>query len=915
MTQFTPNVTGDGSNLTVTTPASGSRTLVVIADSTMVRVKSVMDFIALTTAPNQVWLETWDGTVATSIAEGLFALVSTPPASGVVIDGGVNFITAGNSHYRRVVSGAYDPAWFGAVGDGTSRQLETRFSTLEEAQVFFPTVYSLKQECDWVGNQVAALTGQGIASPARNYIMANADVASDDNPLIWISGTTFGDYTNSTLDFSALKAVTTVEEHIDDPTFATGNASGKFVNASIYSPAQITDVVFEKGKAVYTDQPNATQITGSVENGVLTVTAITGLPALAVGDTLYDSQWKLGTDTTITSFGTGTGGVGTYNLSNTTAVIAATDNNNMSTATGHWNQFGQQLTLKKGAYIFEIEYSCTLGGSFAMLNSQPGSIGMGVNGGSPGSGSSTWVTQGLGQTFTTLSSTPLTGSMSVPIYVPEDSTQWVVVSCSGYINVDFTKFSVTKLNRNTAILSTRDGATLHYPLPIPTQGFTLTGPGADSGITGIWYNSYENTDGTIMNLGKGSVTNFGIGFNFGSGAYLSEYWDFGMGGNGICIQFLPGSINAGENFRFYGGGYGNSNAIINNPGGAEFTFYGSSLDYSNQCIINNTGRIEVHGCHMEMNGPSEEGKSLFHCKGSGTITCFGGMFLGAGSYQNYKAPAIHLEDNMSSMTFHDTQLYNLSGPGNVALLGPGQLKIRSSDNTGNSNVGTYNNWTSDPLGLAGFFIPQSGSVVALNGGVGLIGGLYSDGIAGVDQWTSEGASAAISTDYTYNGYPASLKVSIRGNNQNDRLIFCIPIEKYQSGTISIATLFPYDLTTGAVSTNDTIPSDGSNMADMYFRTYFVQIIGSDQFGRPNFGAANLFCGENDIRMPSAGYTKWLVNGTGPGYLGNPQAADPLKTDYVGSGAPAFATHIALILDTESMPPCTFYIGAITANLY
>ncbi|MEN3166735.1 hypothetical protein [Gluconobacter sp. OJB] len=884
----------------------------IVASSVRASVASITQFRALKTSPAAIMLTSWDGTDLTRGAAGIFirAEGSDTPDFGTII------VTAGGTTYRRVYQGGLNPQWFGAVGDGNSHRLSSFFPTLAEAQAVFPIAYSLDQEIDFVAIQTVSYSGKGINSPALHYIMCNDAVALDDNPLIWISGTTFGDFTNSTLDFTALRAVNTVVEYIDDPTFQTGNSSGAFQNASVYSPAQCTDVVFEKGKVTYTDPPNATQITGSVSGGVLTVSKVTGTPDLAIGDTLYDSQWKLGTDTKITGLGTGAGRAGTYTISNTDAVINASDNNNMSTATGHWNQWGQKLTLPKGAYMFNLEYSCTLGGSYSQGNYQPGSIGAGVNGDSPGSGPSSWVMEGPSNQISNLSvDTPVTGSISVPIYVPEESTSWVVVAISGYVNVEFTKFSVTKLNKNSAISSTRDGATLHYPIPVITEGFTLNGPGAQSGVTGIWYNSYQDIDGTIQNFGTGSIQNFQIGMNFGSGAYLSEYWDFSVSACGICVQFLPGSVNAGENFRFYGGGLGNSDCIISNPGNGEFTFYGTSMDYSNQCVANNTGRIEFHGCHMEMMGPSSYDKPLYHCVGSGSIICHGGMFLGAGDHTKFPGPPIFLESNMSQMVFHETQLYNLTSMDGRALRGPGQLKIRSSINTGNANVGTYNNWNCDPLGLAGFFIPQSKSALLLDDGVGLMGGLYSDNCAGIGQWSSENASAALSTDYVCDGYPASLKVQTQGSGANDRIVICIPIEKYQSGTVALKVLFPYDFSSGAVSSNNVMPTDTDGLPVLYFRTFFVQAIGSDQFGRTTFGAPNLFCGEDDIHIPETGYTDWISHGTSPGYLGLPSKPAELSTDISGSGAPAFATHIAILLDTESLPKCTFYIGSITANLY
>ena len=142
-----------------------------------------------------------------------------------------------------------------------------------------------------------------------------------------------------------------------------------------------------------------------------------------------------------------------------------------------------------------------------------------------------------------------------------------------------------------------------------------------------------------------------------------------------------------------------------------------------------------------------------------------------------------------------------------------------------------------------------------------------------------------------------MKVVTQGNSRNDRIIICIPIEKYQTGNISVQTLFPYNLSTGAVSTNSTMPTDNADLSVVYFRTFFVQVIGTDVFGRAILGGASIFCGESDIHMPNVGYTEWITSGTSPGYLGMPSTPSPTAVAYMGAGSPAFATHIALIFDT------------------
>lgn len=903
-------------------------------------VASVFDFIALKTTPMLVYLQSWDGTDATVEACGLFRLASKTNPNGVKTDGGVDFITASGAYYTRtgVVNGA-DPAWYGAIGDGTSHPASQTFQSLAALQVFFPSAYSLNQERDWLAVNACTSNPRGVNSPKRHYILANAAVAQDDYPLIWISGIVKGSFGDSTLDFTALQPVTTVIEHMPDSDFtATDNIPWQ--NAWVYPPTELTNTVFSGnagGGAVYTDPASMAKWTGTVANGTMTVTNFKGAPPLAVGDTVYDSLSLL-KGVTITAYGTGTGGNGTYTISDSTTTITAGQNANFANATGGFTQFGQKVTLDPGFYTIALDYEITLGASIKNGNVQP--VNLGIYFGKTGPfdpGGSDFGDGSVGLSNPTLDETvPVKGTLTFDFsVVGKPGTAFPSCSMSGYGNLRVTRFSITTLHKNTAIYATRDGALEHYPNPLPVESVRIYGPGSSSGVRGIWYNSFQNTDGTIMNMRLANVQGFQNGMLFQNGAYLSEYWDCSVSGCSICLNFPPGSINAGENFRWYGGGLANAEgAMVSNPGNGEFTFFGTTLDYSNQCIANNAGRVDIIGCHMEMNGPGVANRPLFHCIGSGTINVKGGMFLGAGNADTYQWPPVQLDTNMAAMTFDGTQVYNLTCQDGRALSGPGTLKLKNVINTGNANIGTFANASSDRLGLAGQFFTQKKSLLCSDG-IGLIGGLYSDVVAPVDRWTSETASVTPSTDFVFGKGDFSLKCVTQGQSRNDRVVLCVPLSLYETGNYTIQVLFPNDMSsssdptqqirsttrggTGNVATTydgysptDT-GKDGKPNAVVYARAILTSIVGYDAFGRPIFGGTDRFAGETDLRLTQAGNTDWMLAGFACAYLGLPGKTDPDDINNYAAGAPAFATHVAIVLDTESLPATTYYIGAFMGN--
>jgi len=134
--------------------------------------------------------------------------------------------------------------------------------------------------------------------------------------------------------------------------------------ASIY----VTRGFFAAGPALTLDSgpylgnsPTFFDITGSVTSNVLTVTVIPGGVTMAVGQQLF----FLPGQPSITSFGTGTGGLGTYNVSSTSDI--ASGSIKMCTNGGLWQEFIDQYyyttdaTAAVGAAPLGVTADCVSG--------------------------------------------------------------------------------------------------------------------------------------------------------------------------------------------------------------------------------------------------------------------------------------------------------------------------------------------------------------------------------------------------------------------------------------------------------------------------------------------------------------------------------------------------------------------------
>ena len=568
-------------------------------------------------------------------------------------------------------------------------------------------------------------------------------------------------------------------------------------------------------------------------------------------------------------------------------------------------QFGQQVILQPGIYRATCTFTATEGASFSAGNPNPPWCNISFFATSPGQGSNFTGKSAVGTGLIGVLQGPVTQTIHFDFIVTEETTAYYTFTGGGYANWSISDMDIVPFLYNTSILLTRDGASESYPIMMPFGGVEIVGPSISTGVTGILYKSFTDIDGNIMSLKDISITNFNTGFEAQDGAYLGLFENVNIYGNGTNFKFNSGNTNAGENFRFIGGGLFNSAVGIDNIGGAEISLFGTALDYCTQGIVNNTGRIELHGCHVELNLPATAGKPLFQCTGYGQITFFGGMFVsgsGTGAISTVPEPPVQLVDAFSSMVFNDTEIYNLGSASGFACSGAGTLKINGLRNQGNPSIGPImlsQALSMDILGGAGTFETQSSDFKGQDPlGIFISGGIYTDDSIITNRWTTPSLTAQISSDYAHSG-TQSLKIAkISGSGSNSRQIaLLIPVREGHHVKGQIFFLFPNNVGTGT--------------GYLYYRQFFAQVAGYDLFNRPIFNAINYFKGENDIQVPLAGSSSWIQRNIDSTYDGTNSSS---LTANNGEMPPIWATHYVILLDLQSLPNLSFYIDDFTANL-
>lgn len=753
------------------------------------------------------------------------------------------------------------PFEYGAIGSqglpwGTwpSNPASSFFATLEDCQAVYPFATSLAQEMDWLGVQAAINSGKRIqVDGIWHFKMCNTDQESYAQPIVVQAGCPPLDFGCLEFHYEDMRLITDDTQFVSDPDFVLSSGT-PWENATVYTSEQITNAVFGGGQAYCKDD--------------------VAVPM---------------------------------------------------TQARFW-QFGQEITFEPGRYTISCTGTFTLGGSYGppLNNNQPAFARISFSALSPGEGGNPFGRYADFDIQGGIFSGPVTQTRQFDLYITETTTAWLTFSASGYINSSITHFGITKWLPNTAFLLSRDQpGSHHYPIPMGLRNFYCWGPGrAHVGVHAFRWKSFSSLDGNLVTLSDAMINGFGTILGFSDGAYLLEFHNVGGGSAHIGIHAEMGTVNAGENIRFYGGGFGNSDIAIHNEGGMEFTFYGASCDYSTQTLYENRGRVEFVGVHLECNVPTDAAKPLFDLVDGGVFRMVGGMFLGANGINTSPCAPIASNSSLCYAEFDGTELYNLTsdpaGAGKGAVMsGPGQLRISSWRDKGNPNIGpTLLSYAPamDLFGGAGTGEAVSGSpIVAGMGldpsGIRLQGGSYfvpsapsTDLIN--SQWDTSRLKLEVTTSYAKSGTKA-LKVSKQapyGVGDGCRMTFLAPVKPGHGILGTISFLFPFAVS--GYSSGDHAP--------LYYRMFWVQQIGQDAYGRPIFSNQNVFLGENDLTVPLDGSgTTWVSRAVSSLYLGA-GSSDATKSN--ANGAPSWATHMAILLDHESLPALSYYIDDFICNL-
>lgn len=493
------------------------------------------------------------------------------------------------------------------------------------------------------------------------------------------------------------------------------------------------------------------------------------------------------------------------------------------------------------------------------------------------------------------------------------------VQGGGYANVRIRSLDIQPYLSNCAIHNLRDGSPEHFFMPSRLRRCTIFGPDNEqdaAGLTlGLW-KSFVDIDGNLQDWQEVQGWNFDTAIECGSGAYLQNYVDCNFVARRRGLYFPLGNANAGENIKFINGAISGSggNTFVN-PGGAEITLQNTITDYAVGWCKDNAGTIRMIGSHHEQKIPPTADQPIWHCIGNGRVVYIGCELLMAGGVKTSPTPMAHLDTCLNTLEFHMCNLYNLSSLAGVVATGAGRVIITNLQNPGNANLGgdlLTEASASDVLGSAGLFeAPYHDDIYLRNADpseIRLEGGLIATDPAGdmLDRWNHSLFKIDVSSDYAWTG-TNSMRVQKLGKDDNsvdNQIQILIPMRHRGHILGRMFFLFPNAIADPKYSDATVYPYG----APLYYRCAWVEVIRHDVLGRPIFNRRAKFNSEKTIDVSAAGSSTWVKRNFGTMYQGANNNPDD------SSLSPEWATHLAILIDAQSIPSMTFYIDGIQANI-
>lgn len=142
-------------------------------------------------------------------------------------------------------------------------------------------------------------------------------------------------------------------------------------------------------------------------------------------------------------------------------------------------------------------------------------------------------------------------------------------------------------------------------------------------------------DGTSVrfSLYNSVITNFGVGEQFLSRAYLIHHYKMTISNCGICISMPEGQADYGENIAYFGGVFSGGKFVDVFNYLSDFFFYACSFDYPKYSTLNYmfrfNGIANFYGCHLEFANQFNpiNADHIFHLGNSGAHVLWDGGWI------------------------------------------------------------------------------------------------------------------------------------------------------------------------------------------------------------------------------------------------------------------------------------------------
>lgn len=828
--------------------------------------------------------------VAAWVAEG--ALVARTPAA-----------RAGDS---------LSPLDFGAIGDGNSHPASTVYPSLAACQAVYPFAADLTQEIDWLAWQAALNAGGRIESRPLHYIMCNAAPASM-TPLIVLAGLSYVVGNGAIVDFSAIATQPQTTHFISNYDFSDGG-TGWVVD--VVDPS-VSQPVFEDGFAYAADPPSFTRFGQRVTLAPGQYVIMWAYTATLGGSYPENPSPPFGE----INFWMDAPGVGNQfpfplpsqlNFPNLTGVITA----------------GADGLSVTGSFNFEVteeftSYLCFTGGGYAnwkvtLLDIVPFVANCGFLVTRDNSNAEHY------NIYKSIAGLEIIGSRANTATVAGSLAPTAILIQSFIDNdgdlVDFEDCSIHDWGNG---IWPRDGAYL-----LEFRNCILY-----NNDVALFFNGGVNAGENIRFYGGGIFNNlFGI-------MNPHSFGEFTFYGTALDYNFASVIFNAGK-LEFHGCHIENNlkDIAIFNCAGGQIMLYGglilgvAPLIPANEVVppIKLDDSNSLFTCFGTQIFNLSSGTGAF-IEGPGTFRAYGWINTGNSSIEQPSLTTIAM-DPLGGVG----SLEPFSGSPFVA---PDPTGIYLEGGIYNATGATITNrWTADFLTLAlstahfhtgtrsiavtkttleaGSADYQIVFLVPVRPGQDATLGFWwlapsevfaSLTLASLTYVAGAGANFGVVTAVADSPHGLTIGTGlflfISGAEQAayNGTFFCLPTTT-TAFTYAVQGTAPVSPATGAIAWSAT--------ATLFARTFWAKQIGVDAFGRPVLSPANTFKGENDIPLPLCGAPGWNLWETGT------QFGPAVTTPETGNspGAPVWATHMAVILDTESLPAMTLYLDDFVAYI-